>query len=164
MANTNTLTKKCFKCGIDKDRSCFYKHPMMGDGLLGKCKDCARADVIANRLAKADQYREYDKMRNALPERIERRRLFGKTEAGKISSNKSRLRWRALNKLKAEAIQKAGNALRDGKLDRKYYCESCGTSGRLHKHHDDYRKPLSVRWLCPKCHTAWHMANGEGKY
>ena len=28
--------------------------------------------------------------------------------------------------------------------------------------HDDYDKPLIVRWLCRMCHCKWHKANGEG--
>jgi ribosomal protein S27AE len=34
-------------------------------------------------------------------------------------------------------------------------CEQCGDEP-THAHHDDYSKPLDVRWLCPQCHRAEH--------
>ena len=37
--------KKCFKCGIEKELSEFYAHPRMGDGHLGKCKECTKNDT-----------------------------------------------------------------------------------------------------------------------
>lgn len=40
-------------------------------------------------------------------------------------------------------------------------CAVCG-SGRTDAHHDDYRKPLVVRWLCRSHHTLWHRTAGRG--
>jgi hypothetical protein len=34
-------------------------------------------------------------------------------------------------------------------------CEQCG-SQEPQKHHEDYSKPLDVRWLCRPCHLAIH--------
>lgn len=38
-------SKPCFKCTVEKPIEQFYKHAKMGDGHLGKCKECTRADV-----------------------------------------------------------------------------------------------------------------------
>jgi hypothetical protein len=38
-------------------------------------------------------------------------------------------------------------------------CEVCGGNNKLHRHHDDYNKPLQVRILCQKCHRRWHCFN-----
>lgn len=35
-------------------------------------------------------------------------------------------------------------------------CEECGTTEGVEKHHDDYDKPLEVRWFCRKHHMALH--------
>lgn len=40
-----------------------------------------------------------------------------------------------------------------GKLS-KMPCENCGDTAE--KHHDDYTKPLLVRWLCRPCHLLEH--------
>jgi hypothetical protein len=61
--------KACFKCNRCLPLTEFYKHPMMGDGHLGKCKECARLDVRANREKRRDYYLEYDRRRSRTPER-----------------------------------------------------------------------------------------------
>lgn len=56
-------SKICFKCKVEKPITDFYKHPAMSDGVVGKCKECNKADVIANRASKVEYYREYDRTR-----------------------------------------------------------------------------------------------------
>tara|TARA_R110002020_G_C15931109_1_gene743790 strand:+ start:122 stop:625 length:504 start_codon:yes stop_codon:yes gene_type:complete len=40
--------KECFKCGVLKPLTQFYKHVKMADGRLNKCKSCTRIDVANN--------------------------------------------------------------------------------------------------------------------
>lgn len=58
--------KRCFKCGVEKPRSEFYRHKAMADGLLGKCKDCTKADVRAHWRDNADVLRQTDSSRRKL--------------------------------------------------------------------------------------------------
>lgn len=50
-------------------------------------------------------------------------------------------------------------ALRHGKMEKPEHCELCGVRKATEAHHEDYRKPLEVWWLCRKCHGRAH----EGK-
>lgn len=58
-------------------------------------------------------------------------------------------------------------AVEAGALIRPEQCEDCSRFagvdpiGRslLVAHHDDYRKPMVVRWLCRACHFAWHKTH-----
>ena len=54
-----------------------------------------------------------------------------------------------------EAYKKVANAIRSGKLKREP-CEVCNNLKTL-AHHDDYSKPLEVRWFCASCHTKYHL-------
>jgi hypothetical protein len=38
-------------------------------------------------------------------------------------------------------------------------CEICHGTDNVQAHHDDYSKPLEVRWLCKKHHHEWHTKN-----
>jgi predicted DNA-binding protein YlxM (UPF0122 family) len=57
-------------------------------------------------------------------------------------------------------------AIKKGFVENPGLCSVCSASGEfkdgrtaIQAHHDDYDKPLSVRWLCQKCHHHWHTKN-----
>lgn len=54
---------------------------------------------------------------------------------------------------KIKARNAVNNAIRDGRLKRES-CEVCGQVAQAH--HDDYSKPLEVKWLCRKHHDVTH--------
>lgn len=66
------------------------------------------------------------------------------------------------NKEKYKAHFTVSNALKSGKLIRQS-CLKCG-SKEVHAHHDDYNKPLSVKWLCPKHHGDTHVDKRKGRF
>jgi ribosomal protein S27AE len=41
-------------------------------------------------------------------------------------------------------------------------CERCGGSP-AEMHHDDYGRPLDVRWLCRRCHLDEHSIEDESE-
>ena len=58
---------------------------------------------------------------------------------------------------RVRAREKVLYALKRGKLMRQP-CEVCGET-KTQAHHDDYSKPLEVRWLCKKHHDEFHKNN-----
>lgn len=59
---------------------------------------------------------------------------------------------------KQQAWQKVAVSVRAGTLAPQP-CEACGAA-KAQAHHDDYQKPLDVRWLCQPCHRAHHAEHG----
>lgn len=143
-----------------------------------KCKSCVCRSVRANRKRNVEYYREYDKKR--WHEKPERRaavyaslKAAAKRDPERYASYK---KWYLIRHPERRAASLAayiesfpmvhaahvavGNAVRDKKLTRGA-CEVCGAT-RVHAHHDDYAKPLDVRWLCAAHHAEWHQKNGPG--
>ena len=137
------MKKTCFKCNKEKPISEFYKHRQMADGHLNKCKACTKADSTKHRWDNIEKIRKYDRERG----------IRQTTEYFKEYRNKYPNKGKAKNMV--------NNAIRDGKLFKEP-CEVCGTTEKIHAHHEDYAKPLNVRWLCSAHHKQWHRDNGEG--
>lgn len=135
------MKKTCFKCGLPKPIRSFYRHPGMRDGRLNKCKDCTRADVSKNYRRRRDYYIAYERERQQLPDR----KLWVKNHQKK---------QRKLRHDRFSARASINNAIRSGRL-KKLPCEIC-KSRNSQAHHDDYSKPLDVRWLCRKHHLEIH--------
>jgi len=66
-------------------------------------------------------------------------------------------RTKNYSKNKAKAKSAVSYAIKKGKLIRQP-CEKCGAE-KTDAHHDDYAKPLEVRWLCRSHHIQWHVKN-----
>lgn len=133
--------KRCFKCGVEKDINEFYKHPAMDDGHLGKCKECTKIDVKTRYYKRIDFIKKYESNRCRTPKRKAKALEYQKTK-----------RQKNPDKYKSHSL--VTNAIRDGRL-KKMPCEICGST-ESEAHHDDYSKPLDVRWLCFKHHRKHH--------
>lgn len=152
--------KKCSRCGILKDFKFFQLRRASKDGLTASCKDCLSL---------------YDKSRSKQPHRVIARYDYSKTERGREARKRARDKYEANNEQKINQSKQDWDernpkkkkvhgitafAIRSGFLKR-MPCEICGEK-KSHAHHDDYDKPLDVRWLCSMHHQEWHAENGEG--
>ncbi len=139
------MTKKCFKCCETKDLNDFYKHKEMSDGRIGKCKECAKKDVLLHRGKNIDKIRAYDRERANLPHRKKAAAAYLK-------------KYRKAYPLRKTANSMVRNAIRTGRLVRPDKCEACKRKKKVCGHHKDYYKPLDVMWLCQPCHKKEHKS------
>lgn len=127
MARPTCACGECRKCKHREYMKEWYRTPGAAERVRSWAKRYRRQNF--------DKVREYD---NARPRRA------GEPE-----------------KTRARAV--VNHALVRGELHRKP-CEVCGIpdqrgiDGRslIQAHHDDYSKPLEVRWLCSTCHGIEH--------
>jgi len=132
--------RTCSKCGVKQRLEDFYPSSMHKEGRKPECKKCnnerGRAYVKANK-EKRKAWRRQHYLKN----------LSREKEAAK--------QYHLTHKDGHRAHAKVGYATRAGHLTPKP-CEVCGTIDDVHAHHDDYSKPLDVRWLCRSHHLRLH--------
>lgn len=152
--------KLCFKCEEEKPVSDFYKHPRMADGYLGKCKSCTKFDSTLHRNENIEKVKEYDRNRPNSKLRNEKNKEYQKRRIRMgLATSESNKEWRKRNPDAYAAYGLTANNIRDGKL-KKEPCEKCGDL-KVDAHHDDYLKPLKIRWLCKKHHAEHHRLKRE---
>lgn len=136
-------TKFCPGCKEDKPLDQYHKSKKGTLGVQPRCKKC-RSELMAARyvdnkdhiLEKCREYRQTDARKEVVTGYIGR------------------------NRKKNRAKDRVNYAIRRGTIQRQP-CETCGSWDHVHAHHDDYDKPLEVRFLCSKHHREWHRLHGE---
>lgn len=179
-------TKFCHKCSSLLPIESFGKNRSRKDGLNCDCKSCRRAyenayraknggdrggykarmekatpeERVAIRAKNAERQRamvarnpEYAKAQRENKKRLYRNRR--KRDPELRAKDQERVRQSKLkNPDRVAARSKVAYAVRTGRLTRQP-CEICGNS-RSHGHHEDYSKPLEVKWLCATHHGLHH--------
>lgn len=125
--------KVCTKCGIHKAFSEFNHRANASDGRYSACRSCDHASQRAYRAAHPERQRAW------------------------VEANRPRQRAHASNWLAGNHVQKRTHmevtrAVARGILTRPEACSRCGKVARIEAHHEDYRLPLEVVWLCTGCH------------
>ena len=155
-------TRICSKCGEEKALDLFARHALSAKGRTRDCKQCRSTEY---KLYKREK-KEYIKARNKAyyeknKERLcaykkQKRKDVGleKTESRRLSRLKYTRTMRALYPEKFKARSAIKRAIRSGKIKR-LPCEICGDKN-THGHHEDYSKPMEVKWLCPLHHRIAH--------
>jgi len=92
-------------------------------------------------------------------DKLENMRAYWRTPEGREKREAAQRAWRERNREKVRAHSAVHRALKKGTLIRPLECEGCGPnySGKLEAHHDDYSKPLEIKWLCDSCHKLRHI-------
>jgi ribosomal protein S27AE len=131
--------KTCTKCGETKPITEFYRK---GNGHKTECAPCSRARIA-----------QYLSSNPAAAARNRERSL----EWARANSG---ARWRDRHPEAVRAQSLTRYHIKAGNLIPKP-CEICGDA-TVDAHHDDYSKPLNVRWLCRSHHRAHHAAERRG--
>lgn len=141
------MVKTCKDCGLNKDFKEFYKFEIKGRIYLKSyCIPCDKKRVV-----------KYQSINSEW--RIRKQKEYRSSKLGKLAIKRKTIRYRLKYPEKYKSHNLVQTAIRNGSLIRKS-CEQCGNR-ECHAHHDDYKKPLEVRWLCVSCHTKLHLKSAR---
>jgi len=156
----NKAMKKCQECGKVKSINNFYKSQKT------YCKECHKKRTVIWQKSHPQIVKEIDIKQRANPKHRKRQAEYYREWYAKHGRQRTRqdreliALWRKLNPEKCKVRNLVGHALKLGKIIKPKYCSKCGEKRKLVAHHDDYKFPLKIRWLCYSCHQLYH----NGKY
>lgn len=123
----------------------------------GECSRCkSRERMRLQRERDPEHVRALDRARYRRDKAKRRAAMDAYHAANRERVNGIKRQYIERNPEKRKAHLVVASALRSGRLV-KQPCEECGSTVRVHGHHDDYSKPLEVRWLCPQHHAELHL-------
>lgn len=150
--------------------------PPLGRLKMGKlCAECG-INIVKNpkRQSRCNQclYKKYgakQRRRLATPQAKEKLKQWRRNrEVSAVAKARERFhsrRYAALYPEKEKAKWLLNRAILAGQIVRPIVCPRCKSGDRardgrslIQAHHDDYSKPLEVRWLCIQCHADLHRA------
>lgn len=145
--------KRCLKCGTEKPLSEYHRHKQTADGRVSSCKECVKAYGAAYRAERIEILRASQRQRSRSTERKMQSRIKSVAYRRSAKGKEAQKTYRAKYPEKHAARVAVSKAIRQGVLARKP-CEVCGKKGEAH--HEDYSRPLDVRWLCREHHAQEH--------
>ncbi len=110
-------------------------------------RDKNRAHVNARALKYTPKRR---RVPSTNPKAVARREAYAADPSRDIEYVK---KWKAENAIAAKAHQMVRRAIKRGVLVVPATCSVCGGAGDIQAHHEDYSKPLDVKWLCKPHHA-----------
>lgn len=177
--------KKCIKCECEKDETQFFKKRNGLAARCKTCKRIENKEWFdRNREENLTKDRERAKKKRENPEWKKWRDEYRKKNKEKITlkcreyrlENKDHLEekareWRSKNKESYTSSVKLHNKknpekvrarkilnyhISKGNMTKPIICSGCKSETKIYAHHDDYTKPLDIRWLCKVCHGIEH--------
>lgn len=142
----------CWACCTCKEAlppADFYSCKRSPNGLKAQCKRCHNSTSIRTR--------DIENTRRIRRESGRRVRVLNLDAV----RGRERLRKRPVDE-RVMARRKLNTAVQCGKLIRPKVCSICFGGGKITAHHDDYSRPLDVRWLCWGCHGKEHRKASVG--
>lgn len=162
---------KCSRCSELKEAIDFGKDKYAVNGLCSSCKICSREqskkwqrENPEKTKAMQRAYLQSERGKKVRQKWVDknRKRIVGyvmshrQTERGQETYRKATDKYKENNPEKVRARELAYLARSRGDLIPEP-CEVCGTTEDIQGHHDDYSKPLEVRWLCQTHHSEHHQ-------
>lgn len=150
--------KVCCGCGENKPLSDYYKSPNGRDGVRSRCIKCHSVEQQVRYAANPTKYALSVAESRERHQEAYRERVRGYYRRDIEYSHQRIKRYAQSHPERNSAHCKVRDALKSGLIIKPKSCSKCNKIGEVEGHHEDYARPLEVKWLCSVCHSDLHWA------